>query len=697
MKFRILSFFLILLLTKGNVFSQWIQTNGPYGSVNATAFFTFDSIKFVATKCGLFSSRDVSARWELEKVLDIKAYTMLGDSMFIADMYANLLLIDLSLPGFNPEPFDFGSLGINTLANSDSCLYAGTDYGGFYKSVGFQEEWKWLNTGLPVDSGQIPPKFGGGTYYHRFVYSIETNSQYIFAGTQRGFYRADPETMIWESMNTDLPLMKVSLIKNIDNIIYICIDKIIYKSPDNGESWEAVYTSGSGVTSITEIEGYIYLTTNGAGIISSQDNGKSWNPFNNGMEDLNVNFIGMTDSVLVCGTSSGGFYYCDQGIWKQNNSGIICSTVRSIVRSGNSLIANDYDEVYISDNGNSWEMITPSVNRELFAGMAAMGDTVFLSVEYDTPSWPYDQPYIIFTPDKGKTWKYLNKPVPFTRDDPYGIYCYENRLYAFEDEIMYFTDNLGSTWTEISLPSEFCNYFYDFLIYESTPFAVACGYGELVKLNENSEWVLSNTGLPGDREISGLAYCDGALFTYINYKGFYVSRDNGKTWTPASNGINPGNYISSFVPHGESLFITSQNGIFYTDNFGQSWYSLNSGLPNRNLSGIKILNDTIYLGTNGNGIWKCAISQIPLSVRRTNSSIQPVIIYPNPANDFVSISIEEGSNPVVVSIFDLAGREILSTELNSPELDVSQLENGTYIILIRTEGKQFSRKIIIIR
>jgi hypothetical protein len=697
MKLRILSLFIILLLTGDNIFSQWIQTDGPYGSVNSTAFFSCDSLKFVATKCGLFSSRDINTRWNLEKVIDIRVFAKLGDSMLIADINSNLSLIDLSFPGFNSEPIDFISLTINTAANSDSCLYLGTDYGGFYKSAGFQDKWEWLNTGLPVDSGLIPPKFGGGKYYHRFVYSIETNNQYIFAGTQRGIYRADPETMIWESINMDLPLSAVPLIKNVNNIIYICIDKTIYKSSDNGESWEAIYASGSIITSINDIEGALYLTTKGNGIILSQDNGKNWNPLNNSLDDLNVNFIGLADSILVCGTSSGGFYYYDQGIWNPNNEGIICSNIRSIVRAENSLIVNDYNEVYISDNGNDWERITPSVNRELFGGMAVMGDTVFLSVEYDTTSWPYDQPYIIYTPDKGKSWNHLNNPVPFARDDPYGIYCYENRLYAFEDEIMYFTDNLGSTWTEMSLPSEFCNYFYDFLIFDSKPFGIACGNGELVKLDDNGEWILSNSGLPLDRELSGLAYCEGALFTYVDYLGFYVSRDNGNSWTATADNINPGNYISSFDPYGESLFITSQNGILYTDNFGQEWHYLNSGLPNRNLTSIVILNDTIYLGSTGNGVWKCAINQIPLSVNEMNPLKQQAFIYPNPANDCIRISVGEGINHLTVMIFDLAGRKLLSEELDSTELNVSRLESGTYIILIKAEGIKLSEKFIIMR
>ncbi len=75
MKLRILSLISVCFLIHSNIFSQWVQTNGPYG---------------------------------------------------------NLALIDLSERGFNHVSFDFMSLGINALANSDSCLYAGTDYGGSY-------------------------------------------------------------------------------------------------------------------------------------------------------------------------------------------------------------------------------------------------------------------------------------------------------------------------------------------------------------------------------------------------------------------------------------------------------------------------------------------------------------------------------------------------------------------------------------
>jgi len=699
MKLRILSLVSIYLLTNNYIFSQWIQTNGPYGSTSVSAFITYDSLKFVATSCGLFNAENVGARWIFKGKIAFSSYTYKGDSLFTGADYNGVYLIDLSRSNFSPVSYGLDGLSINSLASSDSCLFAGSSIGGFFKSIGFTDKWQTYNQGLPTDTGYIPPKFGGGTYLIRDVYSIENNSQYIFAGTQRGIYRTDPGNMIWESINIGLPLKEVSLIENIGNIIYIYIDNKIYKSPDNGASWELIFTSIFEVTSINEIENTLYITTKGAGIYQSPNDGDSWETFNNGLDDLKVNFIEVTDTTLVCGTSSNGFYHFDQDQWIQNNSGIICSSVRSIVTASNSLIADDLDNVYISNNGNDWIKITPDVNKELFGSMASMGDTVFLSVEYDTPSRPYDQPFILYSTDNGNTWKELNNPVPFVRDDPYGIYCYENRLYAFEDELMYFTDNFGTTWTELSLPNEYCNYFYDFLIYNSTPFAAACGNAELVKLNENGDWILSNTGLPNDRSLSGLAYCEGALFAYVDVYGMYVSKDNGNTWNQANNGLNIkyGYGIRSFVPYGESLFITTENGIFYTDDYGQKWHPINSGLVNKNLDAIAIFNDTLFIGTYGNGIWKCAVNKIPLSVPDIKPIDEPIYVYPNPASEYIRISNARGKGPLEISIFDLAGRKILSKKIDYNELNISELKAGTYIVSVLADEHQTSCKFVIIR
>lgn len=697
MKLRILSIACVYIMANNYIFSQWIQTNGPYGSINVSAIISHDSIKFVATTCGLFSSDNLCNRWNYRESINFTSYTQKGDSLFAGTNYRGVYLIDLAQSDIKSVPFGLDGVSIRSLAISDSCVFAGTEYGGFYKSVGFSNIWEQNNTGLPVETIIVP--HGGGTYYVRFVYSIAKNSQYIFAGTQRGIYRADPVDWCWELKNTGLPLKPVSLIKAFENAIYACIENILYESIDYGDTWKALYTASSEVTSFNIIENILYITTSGAGIYYSTNNGSKWESFNNGLNDLDVNCVEKADKTLVCGTYSDGFYYFEPGQWKKNNSGIICSSVRSITSTPSALIANDYENVYILNEGNDWSIITPAVTKSYFGPLASMGDTIFLSVDYNTSSYPYDQPFILYSPDNGSTWKNMVHPVPFARDDPYRIYCYENRLYAFEDEMMCYTDNLGSTWKEISLPSDYCNQFNDFMVYLSTPFVATCGNAELVMLDDDEDWILSDNGLPTDREIIGLAYCQGAIFAYVYVYGMYVSLDNGNTWNLSTNGLDLeyGNGITSFAPSGENLFITTVNGIYYTNNYGQNWYSINSGLINKKIRDIEIFNDTLFVGTIGNGVWKCAINDIPVSLTDIISENNSIHIYPNPAADFIQISNKTGNRTLLISIFDLSGRKILSEKSVNNELNISEIKDGTYIISIISDELSVSDILIIRR
>lgn len=699
MKLRPVNIIFLCFFIQNNIFSQWVQTDGPYGPTNISAIISNDSLTFIAATCGCFSSKSLTDRWDINMSFTFSKYAIKGDSLFTGGLYGGINMIDLSQTDLHPVPWGLDGQSINALSISDSCLFAGIPIAGFNKSAGFGKQWQWFNEGLPIDTGYIPPKFGGGFYLIRNVYSIDHNDLYVFAGTQRGFYRADPDDLLWESKNNGLPLKTVSLVKNTGDAIYICIEDTIYKSTDNGDSWEEFFVSPSKITSINKIENTLFITMNGQGIYQLSDNGSTWEPFNNGLSDLHVNTIGKVDTTIVCGTSNGGFYYFEEEQWKQNNAGIICSSIRSITATSDALFANDNDNVYLLSDRNKWSIISPNVPKSYFGSLASMDDTIFLSVEYNTSYYPYDQPFIMYSPDHGTTWKNLNSPVPFARDDAYRIYCHGNRLYVFEDEIMYYTDNLGSTWKEISLPGDYCNYFYDFMVYHSVPYAAACGNGEFIMLDENDNWLLlPNEGLPADRPINGLAYTDGVLYAYVDVHGMYVSRDNGNTWNQRTSGITL-DYaygIRSFVAYGyDDLFIATVNGVYYTGNHGNSWHSINSGLINKNISDIEVLNDTLYVGLSGNGVWKCALNDIPLSLPEILLKSTSIQIYPNPAYDLIRISNPVGNDPVVVEIYDLTGRVLVSVKYETDVLDVSEFTEGTYIISIITKTERWSGKLVI--
>lgn len=66
----------IALLTQVNYcYSQWIQTDGPYGSTNVIAIVEDDSLLLTSTNCGYFSKNQISDNWTLNSTLSFSCYT----------------------------------------------------------------------------------------------------------------------------------------------------------------------------------------------------------------------------------------------------------------------------------------------------------------------------------------------------------------------------------------------------------------------------------------------------------------------------------------------------------------------------------------------------------------------------------------------------------------------------------------------
>lgn len=87
-----------------------------------------------------------------------------------------------------------------------------------------------------------------------------------------------------------------------------------------------------------------------------------------------------------------------------------------------------------------------------------------------------------------------------------------------------------------------------------------------------------------------------------------------------------------------------------------------------------------------------------LSNPANNLNAEDITLYPNPAKDklFINNNGERSINNA--SIYDISGRLLIQFNLNSTnsnELDISSLSSGNYMIVIKSETDQISKKIII--
>ena len=80
---------------------------------------------------------------------------------------------------------------------------------------------------------------------------------------------------------------------------------------------------------------------------------------------------------------------------------------------------------------------------------------------------------------------------------------------------------------------------------------------------------------------------------------------------------------------------------------------------------------------------------------QANSVIEGLNLYPNPvSNGKIYISTKNDSNKEII-IFDVLGKKVLQTMLNSKELNISNLSPGVYIIKINENEASATRKLIV--
>lgn len=125
---------------------------------------------------------------------------------------------------------------------------------------------------------------------------------------------------------------------------------------------------------------------------------------------------------------------------------------------------------------------------------------------------------------------------------------------------------------------------------------------------------------------------EGLLYAGTSKGAAWVSRNDGESWTEVSQGLAP-KYIKSFAPsnHQASRVYLAQSGIteddfqaylYRSDDYGKTWTSITANLPNAPINVIledPYIEDVLYCGTfngvfvseNGGQSWKVLGKQMP--------------------------------------------------------------------------------------
>lgn len=115
-----------------------------------------------------------------------------------------------------------------------------------------------------------------------------------------------------------------------------------------------------------------------------------------------------------------------------------------------------------------------------------------------------------------------------------------------------------------------------------------------------ANYSLSNSGNDAVGPTRGFTKDNFYIYTCTS-QGVFRSSDNGANWISKSSGLTDlrGSGILSV---GTRLFFVSPVGVFMSSNKGDNWSS--AGLAATDVRSITAINNTLFVGTNGAGIYK---------------------------------------------------------------------------------------------
>lgn len=578
-----------------------------------------------------------------------------------------------------PQSWQFigGPQGIysNDIMFTRSGKLISVTYDGVFVSDNFGDNWE--RKEVKKDIGVI----------HKIYELIDGN---IVGISELGIVLSEDTCKTWKLINkwSGLNFYGAAFIMQspIDSALYLGRGDAFYRSKNKGydwsEIWRGYYIDGFTINSV----GTIFLGVRPGYIMKSTDNGNSFKL----LDIFNSSGDGSISNLYA--NNSGGIYFMSsvtsQGeiLHYENNtltnvaSGWLnpplglTSTGHLIYKSGNCLMEYDHATGYRTSKACQY-FVRDQLSREVIT----FGDVWIGNFESES---------LFQSKNGGVTWKDIQrghgyKPVISIEILPYGKILAGTFGSAFWGAL-YKSTNDGQNWSRVQA-SSLDAYFVDISSLANNRLIANGSYGAYVSDNGGDSWY-SKSGI-------SLAYSQyvskrGTIFVGNDYKGIYLSRDNGNTWKEANEGIQH----SYFFNFGESrtgkIFAGAwPNGVYSSANDGLTWQYLDSDLMQYNSMYCMVYKgDTLYTGSSSgllrsyddglNWEWVNAIhGSVKKMVISNNGDLVTYLtnkgLYCSSDNGKSWIEMNEGmtSTAVYDMQFDQLGRLFVSTDSGIFRLD----------------------------
>lgn len=181
-----------------------------------------------------------------------------------------------------------------------------------------------------------------------------------------------------------------------------------------------------------------------------------------------------------------------------------------------------------------------------------------------------------------------------------------------------------------------------------------------------------------------------------------VSSNFGLDQYAAVNYLDPKNLTNKVVPISAWVDV---NGSFKLNFSGVNSFNATPYVMLRD----KYLNKLVDLRTNAtyqfditndskskdDNRFEVIFSDKSSGLNESNSMINTTLsVYPNPATDVLNISLSNGTTIETVNIYNVSGKLVNNIKLNGNQIDISQLNNGVYMVEVLTPNGTFKTKFV---
>gem|GEM_PF-4411683 len=582
----------------------------------------------------------------------------------------------------------------------NSIIFCGGAMNEFYRSVDNGNTWSSV-------------VFNPG--YSFIVNDICIGDSFVFSLTNYGLFRSPDTGNTWQACNDPLAAYLMEKLYNDGDVLYILsVDSGLYRSTNNGMSWQTVnngFYPSCMVKSLVRKGTILILGTFCGYVYKSTDNGITWNMTGMGTGSP-INCMTVSGNSLYAGTYAGVFESVNDGYsWTNISNGISHSPVVCIESWGNNILAGTPGGVYLYTAGNNiWERVCKGIYGGSFLRFTNSNGPVFT---FDNLAG------VFFSEDHGSTWNIKNSGL-----SGYDLYMLESNgtdVFAGSDFGMFKSSSAAPGWTSVQggLPVSVPRY----LIFSNNNLYASLNNGTVYKsTNAGTTWNWSSQGLPTtvgappisisgnnlysiintdlysslnngnnwnyQASVPNLAYfsffdaCPNSLMAITGNTSIIVSTDSGQTWALRTFPVPPNIvYINDLLVVGNNYYVSTNKGIFFSDDDGISWTDISAGLPVANTQAIGYDGTYLFVTTDIHGTFRMPADQVTFIKGQTNK--KPWAVYPNPASDFINFTGIDMAERI--QIFDLYGRlevEYKTSGSKTFTIPVSKLKNGLYLLKI---------------